>query len=545
MKNIRMLKAVDVFKFFFNMLGVDYPVMRRILEVKLTMDARRTPVMMQNSARRKANKDKNQFLRSLWFYGILGLMSLVFILMDGPSYQFQMTMAFTIYMFIIMTSMISDFSSVLLDIRDKAILGTKPVTQRTMNAAKTMHVIIYMFFLTGATVAVPLVVSLFIHGPLFFLLFLAEIILVNFLIIFITAILYFLILQFFDGEKVKDFINYVQIGLSIIVAVSYQFVARAFDLTDLHITLHQAWWQFLLPPFWYGAPFDMVLHSKTGAFLTVLTALALLVPILSLIIYIKMMPAFEKSLEKLEERRVEGKKPRKQGLLTRLICPGPQERAYYRFAGFMMRSERDFKLKVYPSLGFAIILPFVFLFNAFRNYSLTGIETTKWYLIAYMSLIVIPTCVVMLVHSGKYKGAWLFRTVPVTDPSPIFKGTLKAFFVKLFLPVFLLDAVAFTYLFKWHVIPSLLVIGCSAFLYLYICYRVFVRALPFSKPFDSESQNMGMKVLPMLLVVGIFVVLHFTATMIPYGIYIYLILLIVANLIVWTKTFKASWSAVI
>ncbi|MFZ3579919.1 hypothetical protein [Virgibacillus sp. DJP39] len=56
-----------------------------------------------------------------------------------------------------MTSMISDFSTVLLDVRDKNILSTKPVDKRTISAAKMVHVSIYMSLLTGAFVAVPLI----------------------------------------------------------------------------------------------------------------------------------------------------------------------------------------------------------------------------------------------------------------------------------------------------------------------------------------------------------------------------------------------------
>src|SRR5699024_1537862 len=89
----------------------------------------------------------------------------------GENYMFQVSLIFGVTMFILMTSMISDFSTVLLDVRDKTILNTKPVHTRTVNTAKMMHVAIYMAQLTGAFLLVPSIVILSVRGIAFFLLF--------------------------------------------------------------------------------------------------------------------------------------------------------------------------------------------------------------------------------------------------------------------------------------------------------------------------------------------------------------------------------------
>src|SRR5699024_5801533 len=128
------------------------------------------------SHRKKKNSDKdtNQFFKSLWIYAIIGAVSSVFMFM-GDSYMFQMTLVFAILMFLLVTLMISDFSSVLLDIRDQNILYTKPVNPRTISMAKTLHICIYLFFLTGAVAGIPLIVGLVKHGVAFFLIFVVEI----------------------------------------------------------------------------------------------------------------------------------------------------------------------------------------------------------------------------------------------------------------------------------------------------------------------------------------------------------------------------------
>ncbi len=52
---------------------------------------------------------------------------------------------------------------------------------------------------------------------------------------FFTAILYYFILKIFDGEKLKDIINYFQIVLSVVLALGYQIIPRVFDFTSVNV----------------------------------------------------------------------------------------------------------------------------------------------------------------------------------------------------------------------------------------------------------------------------------------------------------------------
>lgn len=47
-------------------------------------------------------------------------------------------------MFVIGTSFIADFAYVLLDVRDKNLLGITGVSSKTINAAKITNILIYM-----------------------------------------------------------------------------------------------------------------------------------------------------------------------------------------------------------------------------------------------------------------------------------------------------------------------------------------------------------------------------------------------------------------
>ncbi|WP_391208789.1 hypothetical protein [Psychrobacillus sp. L4] len=126
------LRILDRFKGLFWKSGIDYEIMRKIIQLKLTMDSRRMPTIFNGS---KVKKEGNQFLKFLWMYALYGLILLTPFLFLGKQYIFLISIMFSLLIFILMTSMISDFSAVLLDIRDKNILHTKPINTKTLNAA--------------------------------------------------------------------------------------------------------------------------------------------------------------------------------------------------------------------------------------------------------------------------------------------------------------------------------------------------------------------------------------------------------------------------
>jgi hypothetical protein len=59
----------------------------------------------------------------------------------------------------------------------------------------------------------------------------------------------------------------------------------------------------------------------------------------------------------------------------------------------------------------------------------------------------LPTVIMMMKYSEKYKGAWIYKTAPVKDIPDIFRGTLKAFIVKLIVPVFVSESIIFAAIF--------------------------------------------------------------------------------------------------
>lgn len=551
MKDFKVLHIVDKFQGIFKAMHVDYPMMRHILAMKLTMDERRVPTIMgQNNTnnRNKKNggekKEKNSFISSLWVYMLMGalIIPLMFI---SQSYIFTMSLVFGVVMFMIMTSLISDFSSVLLDVRDKNILMTKPVNSRTVNMAKAVHIFIYMFYLTISMAAGTLVTSLIRYGILFFLLYLVELVLMDLFIIAATAILYTIILKYTDGERLKDIINYVQIGLSLTITIGYQLVARMFDFVDYNIVFKPAWWQTFLPPVWFGAPFEMIFKGQFNVPFLIFTLLAVAIPIFAIAAYVRLIPAFEKNLSKLNQDNSKNKETKKRKFidLPSRICTSDLELTFYRFSSIMIKKEREFKLKVYPSLGFSLIFPYIFIINQMQYMSFDEISQGKTYLYLYFGALMIPTILMMLKYSGNYKGSWIYKTIPIEKPKSIFSGTIKAFILQMLLPIFLINSIVFTGIFGFRIVPHLLAIFMNYILLILVAFTILNMNLPFTLSFSDVSKESGRTFLLMFLG-GILALIHFLVTLIPYAVFAYILVLAVIIWFAWNKTLDVSWDRV-
>ncbi|WP_172256178.1 hypothetical protein [Saccharibacillus deserti] len=562
MEDYRMLRVLDRIRFLFERIGIDYPAMRLILGLKLTLDRRRTTgaaALFGGAKARsggfRAGFGRGSFLKpkeqpdaaggmgkTLFFYGLYGAVS-SFFLVAGGSYMLQAGIVIAVLLFVMMTAMLSDFSSVMLDVRDKAILHTKPVDGRTLGMAKALHILIYFTQFALALGAVPIVVGVVRYGAPFGLLLLASLAFGGLLVAVFTAFVYLLVLKLFDGETLKDMVNYVQIAMTIFMLVGYQVAIRALDFTRLSADFVPGWWELALPPLWYAAGFEWLLNGRSEWLYMLPALLGAGVPLLGAAVFFRLMPVFERSLEKLGGADPRGRTAparRWNRMLSKLLCRSGQEQAFYVFAASMLAGEREFKLKVYPSLGFSLAIPFIFLFTFATSgggVSAIDYEGGAGYLNLYACSIMIPTLVLMVKYSGSFKGSWIYGSAPIARLDDAVRGTLKALFVRLFLPLFLVESAVFAFLFGIRIVPDLLVMLAVSALLLPLTLRMTGMELPFSLPFPSSDPN-GLKTIGVMLLLGAIAGAHYAvkAYTPDWGIWVLLAAVLAANLWGWRGT---------
>ncbi|MGL4774570.1 MAG: hypothetical protein ACRC2K_13495, partial [Clostridium sp.] len=490
MKEFKVLKVIDKFKGLYKKLGVNYPLMRLILQTKLTMDGRRTTTFLANNGG-KEKPDKNQFYATLGYYAFIGIFICPILLLDF-NMMYQGSIIFIYFMFMILTTFISDFSSVLLDLKDKNLISTKGVDRATLNCAKFTHIIIYILYLTLALVGASLLVSMK-YGAVFFIVFLLEIILVDIFMISLTALAYFVILKFFNGEKLKDMINIVQILLSVGIIISYQVIPRLFSVVDMGIEFVPKFYHLLIPPLWFSAPLYIIKTGNYNTMLIIMASLAVIVPILSLALYMKSSNKFEKYLEKLNS----GDEKKKQGKLiyklSNIICKKGEERVFFNFSWQMMKGERNFKLKSYPNLALALVFPLIFLFISYENQGIrewfVGLKDTKYFVTAYFFAISIPNVIYMLRFTENPKGALVYKMVGIRNKKDIIRGSLKAFIIKLMMPIWAVLTVIFTFVFSLKVIPHMIIIFLASIPIVVLTQKGTGDKLPFSEEFKMTQSG--------------------------------------------------------
>ncbi|WP_366292503.1 hypothetical protein [Paenibacillus sp. AN1007] len=540
--DFRTLKILDRFRPMITKTGADYDVLRLILRVKFQMDQRRVPTIMAGRQKSKENKEGNQYVRSLWLYALMGAIMVPFVVWNTGQFMLQMGILFGVLMFMIMTSMISDFSSVLLDIRDRNIILTKPVDARTVGMARAIHAGVYLVLLTGSVTAAPLIAGLVKHGIGFFLLFLVQIILISTLIMVTTSLIYLFMMRFLDGEKLKDMINMVQILLSVGIAIGYQFVIRSFDLIDFSAVFTPAWWQLLLPPLWYAAAYDWFFSGGGGVWIYTLTALAVVVPVIGLMIYVKLMPSFELYLEKMAHsgQTSERRRGKWDRLAAKLFSRSKEEQACFRLASSMMRNEREFKLKVYPSLGLSLVMPYIFWYTALQSSTWSEFRQSSFVYTLYIMLVLLISIVIMLKYSGQYKASWIFRAAPMVNENVLYRGALKAFLSNIIIPVFLLNGIVFTWTFGLRVLPDVSIILLTAAALIPVSGKFMLQRPPFSQSFSIAQQSDGWYIFAAIPVFALLWGVHVLFRSFSGGVWIYGVILILANALLWTLLYRVK-----
>lgn len=551
MKDFKVLKFLDKISFIFNKLGIDYAAMRKILQLKLTMDERRVPTIMSN---KKNAEEKNNFMGSLIIYSILGLFNAVIMFIPAPIF-YKMNIAFGIIIFMVMSTMISDFSSELLDVKDKNILLPRPIDAKTINAAKMIHIFIYLFTITMAISLPTLIAGLVKYGVLFFIICFVELVLISGVVIFFTSLLYCGILMFFDGEKLKDVINYFQILLSIIMLVSYQFMGRLFEIVDVKINYTPSWWNYLIPSTWFSAPFALLIDHSYGWYYVIFTIMGVILPIVAFMSYTKVVvPYFERNLQKLNNSNGKNKllerKERRKRNISMLACSNKLEATFFRFTQNMLSNERKQKLRLYPNFAFSVVMPFIFMLNNFeRRKSLAqafqNISSGKYYLFLYVSAVLLATSILCMSISEKYKGAWIYKALPIDSPKVIFKASIKAFILKYIVPVYVFESFIFIAIYGFRIVPDLILIFINMMILIMLIFITSKKELPFYKELQYTQDGNGLGVVLLsFLFAGLCAGAHFVVKSINYGILLNMLVSFTIFLILWWNSFKITWNKI-
>lgn len=538
MEDFFSLKILDLFRPLFEAFGVEYEKMRLIVSMKLTLDKRKN----------NSSENKNSLMQSVILYLVIGLVASRIIVMP-IDIMTKMTVLFALIFVMLLTCFITDFSSVILDTYDRHIIGITDVKDITLNMAKIVHIIIYISIISLSISAFSILMILMAYNIGFCLLFILCMILMDFLLIMMTSVIYYLLIKIFKGEKLKDVLNLFQIFMIFVFSIMYYFITSSLSDIQINYTFSINAYDLFIPFMWFASLFCVIFYGKIQTLYIIMAILGIIVPILSILIYIKLTPAFERNLDKLEQVSYNEKDSKsKKSFVSKLankICKNNEEKSFFEFIYTNLSRDREFKTRVYPTLASGIIMPLVLLFVTYdRSISimeyLKSLSTTNNFLNIYLAVILLQNCILLLKYSKEYEASFIYDVLPISKKKNIYSAEFKVIIIKLFVPIFIIIGIPYLILFKAKFIVHLLIAFVSTIFISMGTFRVNDKSLPFSEDYAVTANTSNfLNIIKSIGFVGGAVLLHYLIILkTPYIFSVaYLILLILIMKIIWNKVF--------
>lgn len=537
-------------------LGINLDHLAAVLTAKLTMDNRR-PVAFGNRNSTKNTKVATKATLGTMLGAFFTGLFMLFAFGVGSDILTKLTMFATMFIFMLCITLITDFTSVLIDVRDNLIILPKPISDVTFMTARLLHITIRTSIIV-LPMTIPAAILLAVMQGLFTIIpFVFIVLMMSLLSIFFINAIYILILKITTPAKFQSIIGSIQIAFVMVLMAGYQLMPRLMQsnaLSGASVTQYPS--LKFYPPYWFSDACLLLSGKGFSADSMVSLVLSIIVPILSVWLVVRFFaPSFNRKLGMITGGSSEASAPTKRvkgtvktTLLERmagfLTKPGA-EFAGFVFTGRMIGRSRDYKMKVFPSIGYLIVFGIVFFLQDHRlSLAAGGTKlATPLLMIIYMSSVLISAALMQLPYSDKFKAAWLFFVTPIDKPGKVISGAVKCVFVLFFVPLALLLVILGLLLQGPSSLPNML-LGCLNVLAIgSVLALIMVKNLPFSTAQEGAAggNTFIRTMLLMLLPVG-FGFAHYLISGFHWVVLFLLLITAVVPWLVFDEIKKRNWN---
>ena len=510
-------------------LGADSAQLRAILQAKLIEDNRK-PLAFGGSKgveRKKKKQTKNTSIKTMFLSFIMGLIYIFPMILTTVDVVMGLAAFYTLFMVFLTFTLVSDFSNVLINTKDKFILFSRPINDKTIMLSRLLYIAIYLFRMVLPMSILAWVMFGIMHGWLAAIWFPIPLILVLFVVLFLVCGMYLFIMRISKPGKFKDVLGYFQIGFSIALFGSWMLSSRMMDPDKIQaIDLAMFDWARWTPPYWIAATYTWVAPAtKSLPYTKLLGLLAVAFPLVSLWATIKWLaPSFIKKLaeidtnvassDKLNKRKIAKQKNNKlMYWLLGVFNKGEVSKAGFLITWLQTARSRSFKMKVYPAFAYVPVY-FVYILMS-SSKSLSEVWTTLpdrggYIILLYMSFFVILSALGYITMSEQYKAAWVYYAAPLSRPGYVLAGAFKAMWVKFFLPFMIFIAAFVVYVWGASKILDVVLATVNITLFTVSMMIMSNRQLPFSRK-EQIKESGGKSVMRMLgvfFIIGVLASLH-------------------------------------
>jgi hypothetical protein len=439
--------------------------------------------------------------------------------------------------------LVAHFSNVLLDPKDQEQIGTKPVSAKTLGAAKATHIGMYLIAFSLAIGGPMMVASFVANGVVMGVITVVLTLLAAIWCLFLTILVYAFVLRHFDGEKLKNMISYSQIGVSVFMILGYHVMGDLFQVIDpdtFLVEMNLQWWHILVFPMWFVAPYGIIEEGFNGTF-GVYLALLLAGTIGLIMLYRVYSDKIDRNLQKINSDGSKGnKKSRLASFYANTLCRA-KEKPYFHFAWQLTKHEREFKTRLYPSIASALIFPVIMMWTTMTSGDLQAMQELGWLAYTpYFVTMMVPMTSMTIRYSNNYKARWMFMIGPEKDDAPIIRGIFKAMYMKLLLPVYGVTSLAVLFFTDFSALPvlvnGLFILG----IVFYADMAITLNSVPFTKAYNASEANRGC-LASIIFFIGALVGvggLAFIQIVFAPAVYILLVVLLAVTVWIFTNGFK-------
>lgn len=539
-------------------MGADIPQLEAILEAKLKVDDRK-PLSFGRPQRQNKPRKYGSFMNMFISFcmGLLYLLPLSLI----PNRIISLTLFFSMNIVMLSFMLITDFSTVMFDTKDKFVILPRPVNDKTIFLSRTLHIFIYLFRII-LPMALPAWIFLgFAEGALSVLLFPLPLLLMVFLVLFLVIGVYMLILRLAGAEKFKDIISYFQIGFTVLIFMFSYFTPRVFESQLFRVPdpANFGWMKFL-PSYWLALCWSWIGSPVILPHTQWMSALAIVLPIVFVWFTAKFLaPSFAKSIGAMDviEAAPASNKVRKGKAgsfykkLSSLFNKDGASQAGFNMAWVQTGRSRTFKMRVYPMFAYA---PVFFVYTLISNRDVSLADTWKnmvskpYYLqLLYLSIITVMQALNYLSFTDQYKAAWVYYAAPLDKPGRVMAGAFKAVWIKYFMPFFTIITIFILWAWGLNVWMDVLLAMVNMLLFSVVMMRISLRNFPFSI-MEQMNNSLGrvLKTLSTLLIPGLLGIAHYLTVAAYNMLWLKILFFALSSILlwlVWDSYSNTSWAA--
>jgi ABC-2 type transport system permease protein len=513
-----LLKLVQLFNPIFRRQGIDVDRLYTIVELKLLMDTRRV-YMSWKQGQQKDNK--NHLTTILLLYGLFGVFMGVAIY-SFPNVVTAMILFHSYVIFMMAMTLITDFSSVLLDTTDNQILLPRPINSKTLFMARLIHVLLYLLQFSVAICLVPVIATFVKYGATVGTGMIITSQLTVLLAVFLTYLLYLMVLRFSSEQKIKEIVTYFQIGMTLFFTIGYQLIPRMIDLEGLSASFTLKWYSFLIPPVWMAMALESLYELNFDTVHLVMLFLAVFVPLFLYWVMNKFLaPMFANQLASLNTESQASKKhpvvvESRQGFSGRLasvLCTSPVEKGAFELTWKITGRDKAFRLQFYPALGYIPIFLFIIIFNSGRNMGeqLDLLpDSNKFLFLIYLPLFAVASSLNIATFNENFQASWIYHSMPVKRPGELLSGNLKALVVKYFAPVYILFFGISLFIWGTPIIDDFILGLFNSLISLLVLSQFTEHFLPFSRqPNIKQQSGKFLQIILQMMIIGVLVIIHY------------------------------------